>query len=171
MFNRILPWLLIGAGCCVGLFFPLSQESQKFRTALIVAVALCCLLLLRLLIVKPSPVVILDDDSVVIRGVKPGVWKLFQLWHTKRIKDEEILSIRMGYLRGKKRFILFRHPPGEPSRNAMFQLFLWITYIERGDQKEIYYPHMKSIKHYDRLVEHLQSRFGSKCEENLKFSL
>ncbi len=170
LFSRSVPWLLILMACVLALLFPLSQELTSFRTAVLLGLALSLLAVLKLLFVKPRPVMILEDGSFVIRGVKPGAWKLFQRWFIERIDDKCVVSIRMGYLRGKGRSILFRLPPGEPSRNAIFQLFLWVTYTERGEEKEIYYPHLKNIKDYRDLAERLRIRFGPKCQENWAFT-
>lgn len=112
-----------------------------------------------------AAVVVLDKDSLVIRGVKPGIWKLFQLWHVTRVADQDIVSIKLGYLR-EELGSRFNYTPGEPSRNAAFQVFLWITYREDGVDKDIYYPHIKNIKGFEDLATLLEARYGQKVQKN-----
>jgi hypothetical protein len=142
-----------------------------FKTAVIAVLAISSLATLRNSLFKPRPVIVLADGNFVIRGVRPGVWNFFQRWCLEKIDDERVISIKMGYLRGKRRFLFIRRPPGEPSRNAIYQWFLWIVYTENSQQKEIYYPHLKNIKGYRDLIQQLRMRFGSKCEEHWEFSL
>jgi hypothetical protein len=106
-------------------------------------------------------------DGIVIRGVRPGIWKLFQLWIVERIEDSNISLIRVGYIRDKKLGGLVSYPPGEPSKGAVFQMFLWIKYRKEGIERDIYYPHLKNIEDYLKLIKLLEDHYGTKVEKSL----
>jgi hypothetical protein len=82
--------------CVLALLLPSSQQSTLFKIPVIVISVVCLLMLLKSTIIKPSPVLVFEENNFKIRGVKPGVWKLFQLWHIEEIVNQEVQSIRLG---------------------------------------------------------------------------
>jgi hypothetical protein len=137
-----------------------------------VKVTVCLLLLFSCLALVKSattkqPVITFQRDGIVMRGVRPGAWKLFQGWVTERIDDASVTLIRIGYLRESHLGGLVSLPPGEPSKAATFQMFLWIKYVFQDHEKELYYPHLKNVRHFLELIQLLESRYGSKVEKHL----
>lgn len=142
----------------LALFFviPLFQANLILRSTVIICLALTCLWLVRVILVN-KPVLIIYQDAIFLRGVRPGIWKLFQLWHNEKVSLDEIVKIRSGKIREDFIFGLKVPPFGEPSRNACFQKFLWLTYKRNGETKEIYYPHTSQIKNLDDALESLKN--------------
>jgi hypothetical protein len=120
-------------------------------------------MLVKGLVIK-RPVLILKETSLILRGVRPGRWKLFQLSVTKEVKDDALSLIRLGYIREKIADGLLSYPPGEPSRNAIFQSFLWLKYVEGGKTRDLYYPHTKNIANHRLLMQLLTQKYGDKVE-------
>jgi hypothetical protein len=50
-------------------------------------------------IIRPSVVVELDSTGMSFRGVRPGAWKLFQLWKKIYLRNADITEIRIGKIR------------------------------------------------------------------------
>ena len=160
---RTQLWVVFLAVGLVGCFVPLIQVSAAFKLTVYGGLLLGCAGLIKGLFVK-RPVAILDEQSMVLRGVRPGTWKLFQCWKVKQVANEDIVSIRLGYIREKQFHGLIQYPPGEPSRNAIFQMFFWLDYLENGRPRSLYYPHLKNIADYQCLVKVLKGRYGTKVE-------
>jgi hypothetical protein len=161
---RILPWALLQAICILAFITPLAEEFVPLKVFVMLSFGLVTFLQLKAFGIS-NPVLILDENRLVLRGVRPGFWKLFQRWITDTINDADITSVRIGYIR-EKRFGLYNAPPlGEPSRNKRFQMFLWIKHNKNGEEVELYYPHLKNVKDYKSAIECLRARFGSKYEE------
>lgn len=161
---RTQLWILFLVIGVVGIFVPLFQSSEAFRLTVYGVFLLAGVGLIRGLFLK-RPVAILDEGGLILRGVRPGMWKLFQSWKVRRVADENIRSIKLGYIREKKLGGLISYPPGEPSRNAVFQMFFWLDYLENGHPESLYYPHLKNIAKYRDLVEILEGRYGAKVEK------
>lgn len=147
----------------IALQVPIVSERHWLRISLFVALAATGIWFGWVLI-KRRLVIVLADDALEICGVRPGVGKLFQLWHRRTIPLASISQIRIGYIR-ENHFGLSIPPLGEPSRNSMFQYFLWIHYDNAGQAEEIYYPHLKNVVGYRDLVEALRQRLGSRVRE------
>ncbi len=157
--SRITPWVLLQIVCILAFITPLIQTNTALKILVLSIFGLATIALLRALIVK-HPSLIFEERGIVLRGVRPGAGKLFQCWVSDSIKDQDITSVRIGYIREKR-----LPPSGEPSRNARFQMFLWFKYAKDGKELELYYPHLKNIKNYVDLIGCVRARFGSKCEE------
>src|SRR4051794_23036133 len=99
LFSRSVPGLLLTIACAVALLFPLANDVILFRISALVGLVLSLFAVLKSLFFKPRPVMVLEEGKFEIRGVKPGAWKLFQRWRVKKIDDECVISIKMGYLR------------------------------------------------------------------------
>ncbi len=167
VFSRVVPPVTFLCICVLSLLTPIAQTTEAIRASIYLALAVSAFFLVRAAVSQPPVVVVVKDDGLVFRGVRPGVWKLFQRWHVQRIGDQQILSIRIGYLRERILRGLLAYPPGEPSRAAAFQMFLWVTYLDNGLQREIYYPHLKNVARFRELIELLESRYGTKVEKHL----
>jgi hypothetical protein len=161
---RTIPWALLMVISVIGLFVPIEHSS--FKITVYVVLALSIVLTIRGVFAK-RPVVELSMDGIVMRGVRPGMWKLFQLWIVERIEDANISLIRVGYIRDKRLGGLFSYPPGEPSKGAVFQMFLWIKYRKEGVERDIYYPHLKNVANYPQLIKLLEDHYGPKLEKSL----
>ena len=153
--SKLIPIFIIQILLVLGLLTPLVQTQLLLKWGVLIAIALSLVLLFRVLLVS-RPVLIIEENNLFIRGVRPGFWKFFQLWHNERMRLDEIVKIQVGKIRGD--FYGFKIPPlGEPSKNACFQKFLWITYKRNGELMEIYYPHTPQIKNFDKALQTLQS--------------
>jgi len=161
---RTIPWAILMVISIIGLFVPIEHSSFKITVYVVLVISI--VLTMRGAFVK-RPVIELGTDSMVIRGVRPGMWKLFQLWIVERIEDANISLIRVGYIRDKRLGGLFSYPPGEPSKGAVFQMFLWIKYRKEGIEKDIYYPHLKNVTDYPQLIKLLEHHYGAKVEKSM----
>jgi hypothetical protein len=156
-----LPWfvlsaILIGVGS-VSLQFIATYCKWPLRFAAAVVFSWAVWKLLH-----PGKAIILDGSSIVVKGVRPGWWKLFQRSTWVRISDHDIEDIRIGRIREDWLFGLKTPPAGEPSKGAAFQNFLWIRYTSAGGRHEIYYPEIYDIQSSKLLVSRLKERFGGK---------
>jgi len=156
---RATPWVLLQVVCFLALITPLFQTNAPLKIVDLLVFGLATIALFRAVLIK-HPALVFEEKSVVLRGLRPGEWKLLQCWVTDSINDQDITSVRIGYIREKR-----LPPSGVPSRNARFQMFLWIKYMKEGKEAELYYPHLKNIKNYKDLIECVRARFGSKCKE------
>jgi len=159
MISRLVPQALFIAIACFFLLIPLVQGNNLFRVCTYVAIGISVASVIKQVVLR-NPVIDLGDDFLVIRGVRPGAWKLFQLWRTETIRLDEIVHVQAGYLRTSNPIGLKLPPVGEPSRNAVFQYFLWIHYLKAGKRQEIYYPHFKSVQNYKAALSLLRERVG-----------
>ena len=116
-------------------------------------------------VVCPRIAVVFREDLVVITGVRPGWWKLFQLWNTVPIPWDDIISIRVGKIRDTHILGVKTPPLGEPSRGGCFQNFLWIRYKQSGQECQIYYPHINDIQDSQQLVRALREKLPTRIEE------
>jgi len=164
--TRTLPWLFLSLVFTIALFIPIVGSILAIKLAVYLLLLLSVLCLVKAAVIKQA-VVTLQDDGMVLRGLRPGIWKIFKLWVSEYIPDEKILSIEIGYLRRKTFFGLVSYPPGELSGGAMFQMFLWANYDKHGRKKELYYPHFKNVANFMELIKCLESRYGSKVEKHL----
>jgi len=158
------PILFMAIGA-VSLAIPIVRETTALRLGVYTALAIAVFAVLRCLVFR-KPVLELRGGEVVIRGVRPGLWKLFQMPRTETIAYEEIMRVRAGYLRNRYFGLLSLPPPGEPSRNSIFQYFLWIEYSRNGRQCEIYHPHFKLVARYMDALADLRERLGAKFEQH-----
>jgi hypothetical protein len=162
--TRLIPWVLFILISIMGSFIPFVHSHRPLKVGVCVICLLSALFVVKALFVE-RPVVVLKEGGVVFRGLRPGIWKIFKFWVSDYIADEQILSIEVGYLRGKAFFGLVSYPPGELSGAAIFQVFLWVKYIRKGREMEIYYPHLKNISQFTELIKCLESRYGPKVEK------
>ncbi len=162
----VAPSLFIGMGC-FSLIVPLVRDSRVLTLGVYLIIAISTGTLVKQL-AWGKPVLQLRAEEIVIRGVRPGVWKLFQFWRTETIKLSEIVRVRAGYLRSTIPLNLNIPPVGEPSRNSLFQFFLWIDYVRNGRNCEIYYPHFKSVGRYRAALTMLREMVGNERFEERK---
>ena len=145
---RTIPWAILMVISIIGLFVPIEHSSFKITVYVVLVISI--VLTMRGAFVK-RPVIELGTDSMVIRGVRPGMWKLFQLWIVERIEDAEYKPIRVGYIRDKRLGGLFLTRPENPRRVGCSKCFFWIKYRKEGIEKDIYYPHLKNVANYHNL--------------------
>jgi hypothetical protein len=160
---RALPWVSLSLIFAIALFIPIVDSTFAIKVAVYLLLLSSILYLVKSIVTKPA-VITLQADGIILRGVRPGTWKLFQRWFTERIDDTSVTRIRIGYLREKYLGGLVSLPPGEPSKGARFQMFLWVNYDNHGHPEELYYPHLKNVGNYMDLIKLLESRYGSKVE-------
>jgi hypothetical protein len=115
-------------------------------------------------IVHPGKAVVFETGTILIKGVRPGWWKLFQRWTWVRISDEYVEDIRVGRIRENSLLGMKSPPIGEPSRGASLQNFLWIRYKSGNGDSEIYYPEIYDIQNAKALIAKLKERFGEKVK-------
>ena len=162
----MVHWLFLLFICLIALCIPIVRSTPAVQFSVYLAIILSILFLVRSIIIK-RVVVAFEDNGLVLRGLRPGIWKLFQRWVVEHIDDASVDSIRVGYLRDKRLGGIVSYPPGEPSKGAIFQIFLWVKYKSKQGQMEIYYPHLKNVSRYMDLINCLESRYGSKVEKSL----
>jgi hypothetical protein len=163
---KALPWVFLLLILVIALFVPIVRSIFAVKVMVSLFLLLIVLCLIKSVFIR-RPVITLQNDGIVLRGVRPGIWKLFQRWVTERIDDANVTLIRIGYLREKHFNGLISWPPGEPSKGAMFQMFLWIKYNSHGHEENLYYPHLKNVADFMDLIKTLESRYGSKVEKRL----
>ncbi|HEX3720564.1 MAG TPA: hypothetical protein VH595_21645 [Verrucomicrobiae bacterium] len=163
---KVVPWIFLSLISIIALFVPIVSSIFAIKIAVYLVLLFSILCLIKSAVTKRA-VVTLQDDGIILRGVRPGIWKLFQRWITERIDDTSVSLIRIGYLREKQLGQLFSLPPGESSKGAMFQMFLWVKYDNHGCKRELYYPHLKNVSRFMELIQSLESRYGSKVEKHL----
>jgi hypothetical protein len=163
---RTVHWIFLLFVCVIALFIPIVRSIHAIKFSVYLVFLLSALFLVKSIATRRA-VVTLEANGMVLRGVRPGIWKLFQRWVVERIDDSSVNLIRVGYLRDKTLGGLVSYPPGEPSKGAVFQMFLWVKYNSNGRQMEIYYPHLKNVSGFIELINCLESRYGSKVEKSL----
>jgi hypothetical protein len=164
--TRIIPWLLCLGISMIGSCIPLLQSNHVVIVSLSLIFVLSVLGCIKAIFVN-HPVVVLKEGGMVLRGLRPGMWKIFKCWVVERIDDSSVNLIRVGYLRDKMLGGLVSYPPGELSGGAVFQMFLWVKYNRNGREMNIYYPHLKNISGFMELINCLETRYGSKVEKSL----
>jgi hypothetical protein len=112
--------------------------------------------------VSPRVVFKLDSSNIWISGVRPGWWKFVQLPKPVEVRNQDILEIKVGKIRGNSGLSSLLPPVGEPSRGAFLQRFLWIRYRSTNGDQEIYYPDLGNIHDARGLVAILKEHFGNK---------
>jgi hypothetical protein len=167
-YERLIPriqlWIILLVLGVLGLLIPLFSSNAAFRLAVYAVFLLGFVGLIRGVLVK-RPVVVLDEKEMVLRGVKPGFLKVFQRWFVERIGDNDIISIRLGYIREKIAKVILYPPLSVPSNTASFYMFFWVKSTKNGKQRDLYYPHLKDVDNYRELVKSLESRYGAKVEK------
>jgi hypothetical protein len=162
----MVPQILLLMICLLGLWVPFIQTKDLLRWVLYGTLIVIGFFLVRSLFAR-RPVVVMGEGFILIRGVRPGAWKLFQLWRTENIPDRDVVSVRIGYLRKQLFGNLVEVVPGEPSRGAVLQAFLWIDFLQGGVHKSVYYPHIMNICRFDELIALLTARFGVRVENRM----
>lgn len=162
-----IPWVCLAAIAAMAPIIPAVRSNSVAEAVAYVLLAACAVMVARSLFVRQI-VLDLQDGCIILRGVRPGMWKLFQRWVVERIEDSKVIRVRIGYLRERYAGGLISWAPGEPSKGGMFQMFLWVTYGNGGSQSELYYPHLKNVANYTALIACLESRYGDKVEKHLR---
>jgi hypothetical protein len=154
--SKLAPIFILQTVLVLSFLISFVQSRLFPKVVVLIALLFSVVWLLRVLLVN-RPVLIIDENELFIRGLRPGFWKFFQFWHNERMSFNEIIKIRVGKIR-EDSVLGFKRPPlGEPSRNACFQKFLWITYKKGGEVMEIYYPHTPQIRNFDNALQRLKS--------------
>lgn len=159
--RKLIPFALIQCVLLMGFKIPILDNSLAAKWGLILALVLTLIFELKIVFVR-RPVLIITENTIFLRGVTPGFFKLFQRWHAEEIRFADIITIEIGRIRRKLLGRISIPPLGEPSRNAVFQDFLWITYLKAGSRKELYYPHTPEIKDFDDALQELMKIGGYK---------
>jgi hypothetical protein len=145
-----LPWLLLSLVLVAISFVQLPFIITYCEWPLRFAAGVTCVWSLWK-IGRPGKVVVFETGGILIKGVRPGWWKLFQRWNWVRINDEHVEGMKLP-------------PIGEPSRGGFFQNFLWIHYKSGNGDSEIYYPNIYDIQNSNVLIAQLKERFGEKVK-------
>jgi len=161
---RLGPPVIIGLICVIALFFPIFAVNAVLRCLLISVFVFGFVLAIKEAFYA-RPVIVFEENGILFRGVRPGKWKLFQLWVTEQISDITVSSVRIGSLREKAFGGTLTYTPGEPSKGARFQVFLWIKYKKCGKDMDLYYPHLINVSDYRALIVSLEKRYGSRVEK------
>jgi len=163
---RTISWLFLIVICAIALILPFFRSSRVLTLGVYIAAVFALLCLFKNIFFKRI-VVSLEPGRIMLLGLRPGMWKLFQRWIVERIDDKDIVAIKVGYLRERRLGGMLSYPSGEPSKAAIFQMFLWVKYRNGGREKNIYYPHLKNVSRFVDLIACLEARYGSKVEKHL----
>jgi hypothetical protein len=163
---KAVPWILLVFICLIALFIPIVNSIHTLKCAAYVLLLLSLFCLVKSTFTRRA-VVRLDANGIVVRGVRPGIWRWFQSSVVERIDDESVNLIRIGYLRDKHLGGVVSWSTDVPSNAANFYMFLWVKYNKHGREMEIYYPHLKNVGEFTELIKCLESRYGSKVEKHL----
>ncbi len=158
-----LPWLLLSAILLSASFVhvPLIILYCKWPLRF-VAAGTCFYSFWKMM--HPGKAVVFETGSILIKGLRPGWWKLFQRWIWVRVSDEQVEDIRIGRIREDSVLGMKLPPIGEPSKASSLQNFLWIRYKSSGRSCEIYYPEIYDIQNAKLLIAKLKERLGEKVK-------
>ena len=160
---RAFPWLIMLAVCALMLMLWMPNERPWWLKYTVLGLGIFSIIGLTQSL-NPQAAIVIEEDALILRGVRPGAWKLFQMWHRVRVKYANIAAVRICY--GESG--LGQGHKVEPSRNSRFQLFLWIEYLDEENMEQIYFPHMKNIKDYEMAIDQLKIQLGDRCHVESK---
>ena len=154
--ETIVACVLTQVALGFGFIMPFAQDAIWPRILLSAAVAVVSLILLQAVFIK-RPVLIISTDSIYLRGLRPGFFKLVQLWHGETIPVSNIRKIEVGKIRKDAGLGVKLPPSGVPSKSAWNMEFFWITYSRDGQEEQLYYPFVNRIKNVQDALGQIRS--------------
>lgn len=153
-----LGWLIFSAIATIGANltpFPAAQAPL-----FVVAILAASYAVFRA--ISPRVVIKVDANNIWMSGMRPGWWKFVQFPKPLALRNQDVLEIKLGRIRGSSGLPSALPPVGEPSRGAVFQRFLWIRYLSANGSQEFYYPDLGNVHDARSLIEILKQNFGDR---------
>jgi hypothetical protein len=165
-----LPYLLLTTisifALLMSVFGPVANWHGIATAAQIssVAMGMVAFVFVVLKIFKPREVLNIKAESIVVTGLRPGWWKLFQRWKTIEIPIGNIVSVEIGNIGNGLRAGKWHLSELDSSRNAVLQNVCVFRYEAEEKTQILYYPHTDTIKNFDQAVGELARTLVDKVE-------
>lgn len=116
-------------------------------------------------ILRPRNVLQIANEFILVTCLRPGMWKLFQLWTGVKIRSDQLIRVEIGNVGKGMRSGRTHLIHLDASKNAVFQNVCVFHYEHDGVKECVYDPHTDNIEGFERAVAELQTTYGGRIEQ------